>query len=72
MIEELLNGPWNNNGPAAPHKLLNAYANGLSGFTPLDGDNAHLEQEPDVEPITIASFLWGKVRQSASYCSLIQ
>jgi hypothetical protein len=49
MIEELLHGPWNNNSPAAPHKLLNAYVKRHSGFSPFDGDSALLTQEPDVD-----------------------
>jgi hypothetical protein len=71
MIEQLLIGPWNSNGPAAPHKSLNAYVNQLSGFAPLDGDNALLIQEPDVEPPRIGTFSWEKIKQSAPYCSLI-
>jgi hypothetical protein len=67
MIEELLIGPWNRNGPAAPQKLLNAYIKQLSGFSPLDCDGALLAQEPDVKPSTISIFEWQRIKKGMSY-----
>jgi len=71
MIEELLNGPWDDNGPAAPHKVLNACVHRLSDFNPIDGDSCLLTQEPDVGPINIDVFPWDKIEQGASYYSLL-
>jgi hypothetical protein len=49
-------GPWKQDGPAAPHKVLNAYINTLTTFSPLGGDQSILETEPDIGPIRITSF----------------
>lgn len=61
-----MTGPWEKKRPAAPHKLLNAYIDCLADFHPLDADDAFLSGEPDVEPIEIGRFEWGKIEQGAT------
>jgi len=61
-----MRGLWKEDGPAAPHRLLNAYVHRLADFTPLDGDSAILEQEADVGPVDIDSFQWDKIEKGAA------
>jgi hypothetical protein len=67
-LDELMRRPWEENHPASPHKLLNAYVHQLTNFTPLDGDSFILGQEADVEPIGIDGFRWTTIEQGASLC----
>jgi hypothetical protein len=53
-------GPWLKDRPAAPHKLLDAYVCQLTNFTPLDGDNTILREEPDISSFMIETFDWKK------------
>ena len=55
---------WEEDRPASPHKLLNAYIHSLTYFTPLDGDRAILEKEADVGPLSIVEFPWERIDQS--------
>jgi hypothetical protein len=59
-----MGGPWNQSGPVAPHKVLNAYVKRHTGVTPRDRFQAHLKIEPDVEPLKIATFRWDKIKNS--------
>lgn len=63
FLEELLQGLWEQKGPAAPHKLLNVYVDQLSNFTPLDCKSTLLEQEPDVTPNTVDEFQWDRIER---------
>jgi len=56
-------GPWEQDRPAAPHKLLNYYVKGYTGFSPLDGDQSILRSEPDARSISILSFRWDKITE---------
>jgi hypothetical protein len=51
-------GPWKEDCPASPHKLLNAYVHQLAEFTPLDADASLLGPEADIEPRSIGGFPW--------------
>jgi hypothetical protein len=62
LLEELLNGPWDANGPAAPHKSLNAYIRAFTGFNPFDGDQAPLAQDPAIESPRIDEFMWNNIQ----------
>jgi hypothetical protein len=59
-----MRGPWNQAGPAAPHKVLNAYVKRLTGVIPRDGYQTDLENEPDVRPVMISTFPWDKIKNS--------
>lgn len=59
-----MRGPWNQAGPAAPHKLLNAYVHSYTGVTARDGFQTDLENEPEVGPLKIATFQWEKIKNS--------
>jgi len=61
-----MSGTWEQDRPAAPHKLLNDYVNRLTDFTPLDGDQSILRTEPDVGPIEIIGFQWDKINRCKS------
>jgi hypothetical protein len=61
-----MRGHWEENCPASPHRLLNAYVHKLTQFEPIDVDPALLEQEAKVGSIRIDTFLWDKIKQGAS------
>lgn len=62
FLQDLINGEWHEDGPAAPHKLLNAYVKLISGFTPIDGDLSLLNAESPVKPPQITGFMWDKIK----------
>jgi hypothetical protein len=66
-MEEVITGRWEGGTPCSPHKLLNAYIKCFTNFTPLDGDEAFLSVEPDVEPIETDGFEWKKIEQGATH-----
>jgi hypothetical protein len=63
-----MRGPWEQDRPAAPHKVLDAYVHTLTTFTPLDGDQSIMETEPDIGPLEIEDFPWDKISQGKSEC----
>jgi hypothetical protein len=69
FLEELLKGHWNKDGPAFPHKMLNAYVKALSDFDLLDADIT-ITLEPSVVPPQIYNFEWKKIEQGLSHCYL--
>lgn len=72
FLEELLQGLWEQKGPAAPHKLLNVYVDQLSNFTPLDCKSTLLEQEPDVAPTRSMNFSGTGLREIRTYWAVSQ
>jgi hypothetical protein len=62
-VEELLKGSWTHNVLKSPHKLLNAFVHVIMSFTPIDGDDALLAQEPVVQFPTVDGFPWEKIKQ---------
>jgi hypothetical protein len=60
-----MRGPWQKDRPASPHKLLNAYVQGLAGFTPLDGDRAI--KEANVGPVETDNFQWDMIKNGKSH-----
>jgi hypothetical protein len=62
----LIGGRWEEDCPASPHKLLNAYVHRLANFTPLDADAILLEQEEDIGPPNIGGFPWGRIERGAN------
>ena len=61
---------WEDDRPASPHKLLNAYIKRLTGFVPLDGDTTILEEEADIGEVDIATFQWNNIEKSKSHHSV--
>ena len=59
-MEELLKGPWRDNVPSAPHKLLNAYVGEYASFTPIDAGEDILRAEGTPGPIRVIGFPWEK------------
>jgi hypothetical protein len=49
-------GPWSQDGPVAPHKVLNAYVDRLTGFTPCDGYQSDLERNQMSNPLRSTIF----------------
>jgi len=66
-----MSGPWHKDHPASPHKLLDAYVQKLTDFTPLDGNDMTL-REAAVGPIEADTFLWDKIEKRKSQCSVRQ
>jgi hypothetical protein len=64
FLEQLLRGTWTINGPSSPHKLLNMFVHCFTDFTPIDGDVALLDREPEVRPPIIEGFDWSKINRS--------
>jgi hypothetical protein len=64
-LEDLLGGDWEANGPASPHKLLNACVHQYADFTPIDAETTLLEQEADVKPPDIGTFRWSMIEKGA-------
>jgi hypothetical protein len=62
-----MKGPWLEDRPAAPHKLLDAYVHRLSNFTPIDGDSTILREEPPISLAAIETFEWKKIAERASH-----
>lgn len=52
--------------PSSPHKLLDAYVYAYTTFTPIDGDDALLAAELDVQPPKVQDFPWEKLTRGSS------
>jgi hypothetical protein len=52
--------------PSSPHKLLDAYVQAYTTFTPIDGDHALLAAEPDVQTPKVQVFPWEKLTRGPS------
>jgi hypothetical protein len=65
-------GPWNENFPASPHKLLDAYVRQLADFTPLDADATLLGQEADIRPRNIGGFSCEIIEQGTTHIFCMQ
>lgn len=72
-LEEVLKGNWMENHPASPHKLLNAYIQCFTNFTPCDSEMSLLNQEADVdaETLNIRGFEWDKIRLEPNLLSAL-
>ncbi|KAG8801183.1 hypothetical protein FRC17_006700, partial [Serendipita sp. 399] len=62
VIEEVLMGPWNEQGPASPHRVLNEYIIAMSNHTPKDSSSSLANSEPELsKSIRVHNFQWQKI-----------
>jgi hypothetical protein len=67
-LVSLLGGLWHSDGPASPHRLLNATIYQYSTFTPLDGDETLLAKEEEgVDPLDFGTFDFSNLENGALY-----
>ena len=64
-----MKGSWQEDRPASPHKLLNAYIKQLAKFTPLDGNEMIMNEEVNVE-VMVETFQWERIQKRKSYYSV--